>query len=235
MRIPNPLRLSPWLRPGRRRLKARWLAARGRPEEAALQLARSVPGWFREAEVRLLYRTVQDLGIPGDIAEIGSWKGRTTVVMGRALRDAGRGDRLIHAIDPHTGSAEHRDAIAREGSTLAAFRHNLRKARIARLVEEHVTTSQAAAQTLAARGTSLALAFIDGAHDEDAVRADIRAFLPLVAAGGLVALHDCQEDGPHPGVWRAYRTELANRVEEVARAESLLILRPPGPDGGNDP
>jgi predicted O-methyltransferase YrrM len=226
VRFPITNRLGLWLRPARRRLKARWLASRGRPEDAVVQLARSVPGWFREAEIRLLYRTVRDLRVPGDIVEIGSWKGRTTVVMGRALADSSSATRRIHAVDPHTGSEEHREAIAREGSTLGAFRRNLRKAGVAAFVDEHVTTSGEAAGTLEAAGVRLALLFVDGAHDEASVRRDLRAFLPRLTPGGLVALHDCEEDGPHPGVWRAYRSELAPRADEVERAESLLVVRP---------
>ena len=59
------------------------------------------------------------------------------------------------------------------------------------------------------------------------VRRDLLNYLPLVRPGGLVVLHDCVEDGLHPGVWRAYQAELAPRSVEIDRAESLLVTRLP--------
>ena len=56
-------------------MRSRWLALLGRREEAAVMLARSVPGLTWRDEIALLYRTVRDLKLPGNIAEIGSWKG----------------------------------------------------------------------------------------------------------------------------------------------------------------
>lgn len=180
---------------------------------------------FHREEIRLLYRTVLASRPPGDIAEIGSWKGRSTVVMGLALRDSGDTSCRIYAIDPHIGSEEHRDVIEREGSTLSAFTHNLQTLGVDSLVEPVVEYSTRAASALAARGVSLRLLFIDGAHDEASVRADIRAFLPLVRAGGTIALHDCGPDTGWPGVWAAYRAELAPVVKEVERAHSLLVTQ----------
>ena len=217
------------LRVHTRRLRARALTAVGRYEDAAFEFSRSVPGWFAREEIRLLYQTVRACEGPGDIAEIGSWKGRSTVTTGQALLHAGIRDCRIYAIDHHQGSDEetHRQILMSERSTLAAFRHNVRAAGVAPLVEEMVMPSSEAARALLARGTRLRLAFIDGAHDEESVRDDIRLFMPLVRPGGLVALHDCLPDGPFPGVHRAFEAELAPRAEVVARAFTLLVARLP--------
>ena len=104
-------------------MRTRWLTLLGRHEEAAVVLARSVPGLTWRDEIALLYRTVSDLELPGDIAEIGSWKGRTAVAMGRALLDCGA-QRRIHCIDPHMAGEEG------ERSTLETFRTSVRNARI---------------------------------------------------------------------------------------------------------
>jgi predicted O-methyltransferase YrrM len=73
------------------------------------------------------------------------------------------------------------------------------------------------------------MAFIDGAHDEESVRQDIRAMLPLLEPRALVLFHDyLPEAAPgtgYPGVHRAFQTELADRVEIVDRAFSLLVTR----------
>ena len=209
----------------RRSVRARWLTLRGRREDAVVALARGVPGLLHRDEMALLYRTARDLALPGDIAEVGSWKGRSAVTMGLALQDAGRSDRTIFCIDPHQGSEEHAEIIAREGSTLPAFRENVRAAGVADLVAVLPMTSSEGACVLAERGVKLAMAFIDGAHDEQSVREDICAFLPLVISGGIIALDDCVPDGQFPGVWKAYQSELAPRVTEIGRASTLLVTQ----------
>ena len=226
MAIPRGASLGRRFKPLRRQLRARWLRLRGREDEAAFWLARMVPGMFRHDEIRLLYRTVRACRGPGDICEIGSWKGRTTVIMGLALRDAGQDRCRIYAVDHHEGGVEVAERYPEEGSSLQVFRANLARAGIADRVEELVMFSREAAPLLRERGVELRMLFIDGAHDEESVREDIRRFVPLVGAGGIVALHDCEAvDAEHPGVWRAYQAELAGRVDEVARASSLLVTR----------
>lgn len=210
----------PLVRRVTRRLRAGWLSATGRREEAVLKLARMARGWMRTDEMRLLYRTARATPGPGDMAEIGSWKGRSTTLLGLAIRDRGEADCRLHAIDPHQG-------VPGEGQSLEAFRRNVRFTPAHRVVNELVLTSDEALDVLRSAGVQLRLLFVDGAHDEESVLADLRGYVPLVRPGGVVVLHDCVEGGLHPGVWRAYRTELAPRCEEVARAESLLVTRLP--------
>jgi predicted O-methyltransferase YrrM len=185
----------------------------------------NIPGMFKHDEMRLLYRTVKSAEGPGDIAEIGSWKGRTTVVMGLALKDAGVEDCRIHAVDHHQGGPELEDRVAKEGSSLDAFRRNVRDSGVANRIEEMVLESDEAARILTERGVRLRLLFIDGAHDEESVRQDIRNWVGLVRPGGIIAFHDCEPDGEYPGVWKAFQSELASRVEIVDRASSLLVTK----------
>ncbi len=225
MRIRALHRLSAGLKPRLLRLRAYCLRWAGRREDAAVTFSRAFPGMFRRDEIRLLYRTTREVEGPGDIAEIGSWKGRTSIVMGVALRDAGRSGCKIYAIDHHLGSEEHRRQILTEGSTLPSFRRNVRLAGVAPLVEELVMDSEEASRTLAERRVRLRMVFIDGAHDEESVRKDILSFLPLLRPGAVVALHDCEPEGEFPGVWKAYQSELAPHAIEVGRAHSLLVSR----------
>lgn len=225
VRIPGLHKLNVLFKPARRRLRAAWFTMLGRREEAILQLSRIVPGMFRHDEILLLYRTARDAPGPGDLAEIGSWRGRTSVVQALGLQDAGTTDARIFAIDHHRGSDGSEDKIAREGPNLPHFLQNVRRLGVSGLVEEMVMSSDQAAEALAARGIRLRMLFIDGAHDEESVRSDIRCFLPLVNPGGIIAFHDCEPDGAFPGVWKAYQAELSARTEEVGRATSLLVTR----------
>jgi predicted O-methyltransferase YrrM len=226
VRIEQLHRLNIRAKPLRHRAWARVLRAVGRPDEAAIWISRLARGSFDRDETRLLYRTARELPSGGDVAEVGSWMGRTSIILGLAVRDSGARDRRIFAIDPHMGSEEHEEFIARHGSTFPDFQRNVAKAGVSDLVEPLLVTSVEGARELATRGVRLRLAFIDGAHDEDSVRGDIRAFLPLLLPGGLLAFHDCEEDGGFPGVWKAFSSELGRRSTIVARAHSLLVTRP---------
>jgi len=214
------------LRVARRVRRASRLMRQGRREEAVVELARTNEGWFRSSEIALLYRTVKALPGPGNLAEIGSWKGRSTAVTAMALKDAGDTEAKIFAIDPHVGSEEHRDTIEREGPTLIEFRKNLRRLHLYDQVEEMVAFSYDAAKILAERGESLRFVLIDGAHDYGSVKKDIQLFRPMVRDGGIIALHDCEPDGgAWPEVWQAYEDELAEHVELLDRAASLTVTR----------
>jgi predicted O-methyltransferase YrrM len=69
-------------------------------------------------------------------------------------------------------------------------------------------------------GASIDLLFIDGDHAYASVRRDFELYVPLVRAGGLVALHDIV-DGPEntvggvPRFWREIRSTLSDPVEIV--------------------
>jgi predicted O-methyltransferase YrrM len=96
---------------------------------------------------------------------------------------------------------------------------------VANRIEEMVLESDEAARILTERGVRLRLLFIDGAHDEESVRQDIRNWVGLVRPGGIIAFHDCEPDGEYPGVWKAFQSELASRVEIVDRASSLMVTK----------
>lgn len=211
----------------RRRLRSRWYGLLGRPDESTFWLVRSLPGMLPKDEVRFLYRVAATAPGPGDVAEVGSWMGKSTVTIARALIDAGRTDCRVWAIDHHVGSEEHADFIARQGSTLAGFERNVRSAGVRHLVEPLVMTTVPAAAELTRRGVRLRLAFIDGAHDEDSVRADLRALRPLMNPRALMAFHDCDPNGgAFPGVWRALESELLRgEADAVEHVGTLWVVR----------
>jgi len=213
------------LQPFRRRLRARVFDLLGRPEDAAFWRARIIPGMFRHDEMRLLYRTARAAPGPGDVAEIGSWKGRTSVLMALALRDAGQ-DCTVYAIDHHEGGEELLGRVAAEGRSLVHFRRNIQLYGLGGRIQEMVMPAEQATAELLERGVKLRLAFIDGAHDEPSVREDIRNMLPLMQPGAYLAFHDFHpEGGTHPGVGKAFYSELGDRVDIVDTASSLLVTR----------
>ena len=81
-------------------------------------LLASVEGWLTDAEGELLFRLASRCTGRGVIVEVGSWKGKSTIALGRGSR-AGV-SATIHAVDPHAGSPEHK-AMFGEVATFAQF------------------------------------------------------------------------------------------------------------------
>ena len=137
------------------------------------ELIADVPGWLTDEEAAALYHAARECTGRGVIVEIGSWKGKSTICLGRGSR-AGN-NVSIYAIDPH---AEYR---------FGDFRANIERAGIADLVTPVPSTSQAKADSF---HEPIELLFIDGAHEYELVKEDFEKWVPKVVEGGVVAMHD---------------------------------------------
>jgi len=160
----------------------------------------SVTGFLSLKEGMALYFLAASGPGRGVIVEIGSFQGRSTIWLARGSLEKGR-EKVI-AIDPHLGSPEHQPGavcahfMPAEGSTLSAFRNNLKRFQIEQGVEERVMTSGEAAA--AWDGLPIRLLFIDGAHEYEAVEADFLGWAPKVVKEGIIAFHDVTDVGVGP-------------------------------------
>ena len=68
--------------------------------QEALAHSRDITGWLEEAEAQTLYHFAAELGPRGPILEIGSWHGKTTIVLATAAKSVGS---RFFAVDPHQG------------------------------------------------------------------------------------------------------------------------------------
>lgn len=145
-----------------------------------MALVDGVDGWLSPREGQALFRRAAACRGRGVIVEIGSWHGRSTIVLAAASRTSSAIP--VHAVDPHRGLPA-RGA----GPSLASFRANLAAAGVADLVVTHVCTSAEAVRTF---DQPVELIYIDGAHDYPSVLADFRSWYPRVLDGGVMAFHD---------------------------------------------
>jgi predicted O-methyltransferase YrrM len=154
-------------------------------------------GWFDFPDVydEALRRTPEG----GILVEVGVWKGKSFSYLLVEAANSGKNLRLI-GVDHFQGSAgQHLMLVeARFRDLEAECRTSLSRAsypfELLRL-----PSVEAAAQFPDA---SLDFVFIDGSHDEDSVCEDIRAWLPKVKPGGVLAGHDF-DTRTDPGVVRA--------------------------------
>jgi len=180
----------------------------------------------------LLYTLAQSGFGTGAVVEIGSWKGKSTIWLAKGSKSAGR--EKVFAIDPHTGSLEHRREFGNRINTESVFRRNIERARVQDWVIPLVMTSSDAA---VGWKKPVRLLWIDGSHEYEDVKKDFVLWEPHLVYGGTIALHDCF-DPRFTGPRRIVKEFLLNsnrfsllgfigglvfakKVEKLSRAEKL--------------
>lgn len=169
------------------------------------------------------------IGCPdgGTIVEIGSFQGRSTIV----LASAAAPDVAVIAIDPHAGNdrgpQEYEGFEQAAADDHATFLANLERAGVADRVRHVRMFSDAALGEVEA---PIDVLYIDGAHRYAPARADIRDWGAKVTEGGVLLIHDSFSS---IGVTLAILRELVfgSRFRYAGRSRSMTIYRadlPPG-------
>jgi predicted O-methyltransferase YrrM len=114
------------------------------------------------------------------LAEIGVWHGVTTCRLRRAMA----ADGLLLAVDPYPA-----------GRLGVSFPEKVARREVAKVPRGQVrwvrkTGVEAGAEVAREFGRSVEFVFIDGDHSYEGLRGDWESWCPLIAPGGVVALHD---------------------------------------------
>jgi predicted O-methyltransferase YrrM len=195
----------------------------------------ATPGFMPDDEGAALWRAALDVDAPGPIVEIGSYCGRTTLLLADAARRRGT---LVVTVDHHRGSEEHQpgwdyhdpsliDAATGRVDTLP----HLRRALAATALEDHAVVVVARSE-VAGRlwGVPVRLLFLDGSHVEEQAQADYAAWAPHVAPGGVLAIHDVFPDPADGGQapFHVLRRALDDGFVPAGETGSLRLLTKPG-------
>ncbi|WP_019546069.1 class I SAM-dependent methyltransferase [Streptomyces sulphureus] len=174
-------------------------------------------------------------GLP--LLEIGTYCGRSTLLLADAARRAGV---TALTVDHHRGSEEQQpgweyhdaelvDPAVGLTDTLPEFRRTLHAAGL----ERHtVALVGASPQIAAVWGTPLGLVFVDGGHTDAHATADYEGWAPHLAEGGFLVIHDVFPDPADGGQapYRVHRRALSSGAfTEVSTVRSLRVLRRTGP------
>ena len=153
----------------------------------ALSVASEVEGWMSDDQARVLFERARALGESAQIVEIGSYRGRSAIVLACGAPPGAE----VVAIDPHAGNDRGPRQIAGtadEGEAdHRAFRENLRRAGVEGAVRHVRRPSRSA---LDAVDGPVDLLYVDGAHRYAPARDDLKRWGARVAPGGTMLVHD---------------------------------------------
>jgi SAM-dependent methyltransferase len=192
-----------------------------RTYDEAFDAVKDVDGWMSPDQAKRLYDAAAATRSGDVIVEIGSFRGRSTIVMASAAPD---GVPVI-AIDPHAGNdrgPQELEGFAAEAATdHDIFNANLAVAGVTGRVRHVRKFSDAAHGDVQG---DIAVLYIDGAHRFDPARNDIHVWGRRVTPGGTMLIHDSFSS---VGVTLAILRELfvGTRFRYVGRARSLTEFR----------
>jgi predicted O-methyltransferase YrrM len=193
----------------------------GRSLDELRTAVRGVDGWLSDDQVAMLYEAAAATHAGQQVVEIGSFRGRSTIVLAGAVPE-GVG---IVAIDPHAGNDRGPREIsgfeAQAAGDHEAFLANLSAAGVADRVRHIRASSEQARDEVSGL---IAVLFIDGAHRYTPARSDVRSWGARVEPGGTMLIHDAFSS---VGVTLAIMRELTfgDRFRYVGRSRSLAEYR----------
>jgi predicted O-methyltransferase YrrM len=155
--------------------------------------------------------------VEGNVVEIGSYIGRSTVVIAAGLAVGNKGK--VFAIDPH----------ASRFSDYELFLDNIESTSFADYIIPIKSTSERVLEKKSIKRIfkhPIGLVFIDGDHRYEPTKKDTR-WIKLVEKGGFIIFHDYKrKDERHQGVTQAVDEYLENNndAKKVKKVFDLLIL-----------
>lgn len=197
-----------------------------------LAAAEAARGFMPPDEGLALFAAAVSVAVDGPFLEIGSYCGKSSIYLGAAARDRGT---VLFALDHHRGSEENQpgwefhepdlvDPDVGRIDTLPRFRRAVHDAGL----ESSVVAIVGDSPTVGAHWTTpLAFLFIDGGHGREPAHADFDRWVPHVAPGGTLAIHDVfpdPADGGQPP-YELYLRAVAGDFEPESATGSLRVLR----------
>jgi predicted O-methyltransferase YrrM len=181
--------------------------------EETWAVAKDLEGWLTPAQARELYDAARRVPAGTAIVEIGSHRGKSTVLLAAGASPGVSVTAVDPFDDPRWGGGP---------ESLSVFEANLARAGVAERVRLVRGLSAEAAASW--DGPAVGLAWIDGAHDEASVLADIDGWGVHLAPGGELLLHDAFSA---VGTTRAVLRRLwwTRRYRYVGCERTLLVFK----------
>ena len=179
----------------------------------------NVDGWMSPDQARALFDAASACRAGDQIVEIGSFRGRSTIVLASAAADGV----AIVAIDPHAGNdrgpQEFDGFVEQAAGDFDIFQANLAGAGVADRVRHVRAMSNLAHGQVEG---DISVLYIDGAHRYAPARQDIVEWGARVRPGGTLLIHDSFSSvGVTAAIVRALM--FGARFRYVGRARSMTV------------
>jgi predicted O-methyltransferase YrrM len=147
--------------------------------DEAWRAAANVEGWLLEDQGRALFQAASELPAGTVAVEIGSHRGKSATIIALGLPTGGRLTAVDPFDDPRWGGGP---------ESLAAFQANIAAVGVEDRVDLFRGLSVEASRAWA--GPPVGFLWVDGAHDLASTLADLDGWLPHMAVGGRMYVHD---------------------------------------------
>ncbi len=150
-----------------------------------IETTKNIEGFLTEKEMKFLALLAACPTARGEILEIGSFKGKSTVILAKGASLTSETN--IVAVDPLTSPAITDPDLQGEESCLKDFQTNLRNTGVEKCVEFHHKCSSELAKVW---NRDIRLLWIDGDHTYSGTKSDFDMFSRFLSNGAIIAIHD---------------------------------------------
>lgn len=172
--------------------------------------ALAIDGWMSERELTWLASQARGISRSSStLVEIGTWRGRSA----RAIGDNLENDSCLWCVDTYDTRSDLIDSATGGDIVFSEAQNNLTDLVTSGRVLMRRFDSLTIAKLFSDSHLKADFVFIDGSHDYESVRDDIRAWLPLLRdEKSVICGHDY---GVHGGVGKAVKEAFGNGYETV--------------------
>ena len=189
----------------------------------------SVKGFMPIHEGEALTRWSQKFSLKGDILEIGTYCGKSTLYIAKGVEN----NRYVYTVDHHLGSEEHQlnkdyfdeeiyDYKKERINTFPLFIKNMNSFKVNNVVPIVLESSAAAINW----NSQLAMVFIDGSHSLESAMNDFLFWNKKIISGGALVIHDIYEKPEEGGQapYEVYLHALQNGFSDFERTDTIVCL-----------
>ena len=164
--------------------------------EALAKISTSIPGMISPKSGQFLYTMCYMQQLEGDVVEIGSWQGRSTSFLARAVNNSKNGK--FYAIDHFKGNVGKEKCYVVGKNDLSdlknIFKSNMERVGLCNSVQLLNMPNELAEQKIG--NINIRFLFIDGDHMKKGVEKDIELFFPKLIPGSIVVFDDFSKNFP---------------------------------------
>ena len=192
--------------------------------ESLATISLTLPGMITPKSGQFLYLLCYMQQKEGDVVEIGSWQGRSSSFLARAVLNSQNG--TFYTIDHFKGSSgQDRSDFTIENDDLSdlenSFNFNMKRLGLSDAVTLLNMPCEQAATTLS--NTHIRFLFIDGDHTKQGVAKDIQLFFPMLSKGSIVVFDDFRAHAK--GLLEAIDEQLAKQeVSRIMTYDGTLVI-----------